>query len=136
MGWLLNEGTATMVILLLAMLALSPGSRRWLRRAASAVGRRARPAPSPPPVLTHRPFECVVRDVRRLRRVYAATRTGVSFAKSEAVRRAYDDVLAEGCAALDVTHLLGVLDGEELEQERLRVERMLHRWGLGLDDAA
>ena len=82
----------------------------------------------------HRPFELIVHDVRRLHRRYCETRTGVSFAKSEAVRRAYDDALAEGCDALGLSHLLGVLEaGEELDRERTRVERLLHRWGLALD---
>jgi hypothetical protein len=69
--------------------------------------------------------------------LYRATRRGVSFAKSEAVRRAYDDVLVEGCEALGITHLLGVLPpGDERDAERVRVERLLHVWGLDLDDAA
>lgn len=82
-----------------------------------------------------REIEVVAREARRLGRRFRATREGVSFAKSEAYRRAYDGVLAEGCDALGVTHLLAVLPaGEELDRERLRVERALHRWGLVLDD--
>lgn len=83
-----------------------------------------------------RPIEDVARDLRRLHQRYAATRTGVSYAKHEAVRFAYDHALAEGCDALGVTHLLGVLEaGADLDLERLRVERLLHRWGLSLDAA-
>lgn len=83
-----------------------------------------------------RPIEDVARDVRRLRQRYAATRSGVSYAKQEAFRLAYDHALAEGCDALGITHLLGVLaDGADLDLERVRVERLLHRWGLSLDAA-
>ncbi len=78
----------------------------------------------------------VAREARRLGGRFRATRDGVSFAKSEAYRRAYDGVLGEGCDALDVAHLLAVLaPGPDLDAERLRVERVLHRWGLVLDDA-
>ena len=76
-------------------------------------------------------------DARRLGQRYRFTRHGVSYAKSEAVRSAYDGVLGEGCDALGVAHLLGVLEpGDELDAERVRVERMLNIWGLHLDDVA
>ncbi len=89
------------------------------------------------PVPARREIEVVAREARRLGRRFRATRDGVSFAKFEAYRRAYDGVLAEGCDALGVTHLLTVLEpGPDLDAERVRVERMLHRWGLVLDDAA
>ena len=53
------------------------------------------------------------------------------------MRRAYDGALAEGCDALGLAHLLGVLEaGEELDRERTRVEQLLHRWGLALDEPA
>jgi hypothetical protein len=115
---------------------------RWhlaerLGRAAVTLARRSGVLTEPPPTPEHRPFELIVYDVRRLRRRFCETRSGVSFAKSEAVRRAYDDVLAEGCDALGLVHLLGVLDaGEELDRERERIERLLHRWGLALDESA
>ena len=119
MRWLLGEGLA-----------------RRLGRAARLLARRSGTRTEPPPAPEHRPFELIVHDVRRLHRRFCETRTGVSFAKSEAVRRAYDDALAEGCDALGLSHLLGVLDaGEELDRERTRVERLLHRWGLALDES-
>ena len=115
---------------------------RWhlserLGRAALTLARRSGILTEPPPRPAHRPFELIVHDVRRLHRRFCETRSGVSFAKSEAVRRAYDDALAEGCDALGLVHLLGVLrDGEELDRERARIERLLHRWGLALDESA
>ena len=109
-----------------------------LGRAVRALARRSGGLAEPPPSFpAHRPFELVVHDVRRLHRRFLETRSGVSYAKSEGVRRAYDGALAEGCDALGLAHLLGVLDaGGELDQERTRVEQLLHRWGLALDEPA
>jgi hypothetical protein len=116
---------------------LSDGLVRRFGRAARSFGRRAGALAEPLPNPDHRPFELIVRDMRRLHRRFCETRTGVSFAKAEGVRRAYDDALAEGCDALGLAHLLGVLGaGEELDRERDRVERLLHRWGLTLDEPA
>jgi hypothetical protein len=140
MGWLLSEGTAVLVILVAALLVVDPRARRGALATVHALGSAARRcglAPEPAPPVEHRPIEVVAREARRLGRRYRTTRRGVSYAKSEAVRRAYDDVLAEGCEALGVAHLLGVLDpGDELDTERVRVERVLHIWGLSVDDAA
>jgi hypothetical protein len=139
MGWLLSEGTVLVMVAVGLLLATSRRCRRPFRRAAHVAARTPerlgfRTVAAPPP---GRPIEVVAREARRLGRRYRATRRGVSFAKSEAVRRAYDDVLAEGCEALGITHLLGVLPtGEERDAERARVERLLHLWGLDLDDAA
>lgn len=140
MGWLLSDGSAVLVILLTALLVASPRSRHRVLATGHSLDTAVRrlgflPVPAPP--VEHRPIEVVSREARRLGRRFRATRRGVSFAKSEAVRRAYDDVLAEGCEALGVPHLLGVLDpGDELDAERTRVERLLHVWGLSVDDAA
>ena len=125
MRWLLGEGFA--------------------RRLGRAPRERARGSDAPRgdsprgelPAADHRAFELIVHDVRRLHRRFCETRSGVSFAKSEGVRRAYDHALAEGCAALGLVHLLGVLEaGEELDRERARIEQLLHRWGLALDESA
>ena len=119
-------------IVLVDLLLVSGRCRLLARRAVRALvrparrfGRRADPGPS------GRPIELIASEARRLRQRYRITRQGVSFAKSEAVRRAYDGVLGEGCDALGVAHLLAVLaPGEELDAERVRVERMLTCWGL------
>jgi hypothetical protein len=48
---------------------------------------------------------------------------------------AYDHVLAEACTALDVEHLLGVLEpGDERDLERRRVQDLLWVAGLRIDD--
>jgi hypothetical protein len=62
---------------------------------------------------------------------------GASYARIEARRRAYDEVLGEACRALRLEHLLAVLPpGPELDVERLRVEAVLDRAGFRLDAVA
>jgi hypothetical protein len=91
----------------------------WLR------SRRSRP--------TGRPLEQIACDARRLSVWFRRCPRGQSFAKYEAHRRAYDDVLAEACRALGIEHLLGVLEpGTELDTERARIEWALECAGLEL----
>ena len=83
-----------------------------------------------PPI---RPLEQLAKDARRLGAQHRHRPRGKSFAKCEAHRRAYDNVLGEACAALDITHLLAVLvDSAELDAERARVEWELECRGLEL----
>jgi hypothetical protein len=80
-----------------------------------------------------RPLEAIAADARRLARDFHHQPRGQSFMKYEAHRRAYDEVLAEGCRALRVDHLLGVIEpGRELDAERARVEYRLECAGLEL----
>jgi len=140
MGWPFDEATAVMLIVWTELLVVSPRCRRPFVRVGHAflgASRRAGIVSEVPPEPGGRPIEVIAHEARRLGHRYRLTRQGVSYAKSEAVRRAYDGVLAEGCDALGVAHLLGVLaPGDDLDTERTRVERLLHIWGLGLDDAA
>jgi hypothetical protein len=140
MGWPLNEATAVLLILWAELLVVSPRCRRPVVRVGRLLvgaSRRAGILSAVPPEPGGRPIEVIAHEARRLGQRYRLTRRGVSYAKSEAIRRAYDGVLAEGCDALGVSHLLGVLEpGDELDAERIRVERVLHIWGIGLDDAA
>ena len=70
---------------------------------------------------------------RRLGRRFHHPPPGQRFVKCEAVRQAYDAVLAETCLALGVTHLLQVLPpGPELDAERARVEGALELAGFEL----
>jgi hypothetical protein len=141
MGLPAGEGAVVVVTAVAVSLALSHRLRGrahvLLRNAGRAGLGLARQVGVLPPALEpprHRPIEVVAHEARRLGQRYRETRRGVSYAKSEAVRRAYDDVLAEGCDALGIAHLLGVIDdAAELDAERLRVERLLHVWGLDLD---
>lgn len=82
-----------------------------------------------------RRIELVASDVRRLGQRFRNVPPRVSFARFEALRQAYDEVLSEACKALEVDHLLQVLPpGPELDGERRRVEVALYRAGLRLDD--
>lgn len=84
-----------------------------------------------------RPLEIVAQDARRLATRFYHPSPGASFAKLEGARRAYEYVLAEACAALEVEHLLSVLPpGDELDVERVRVEGLLWLAGLRIDDTA
>jgi hypothetical protein len=82
-----------------------------------------------------RPLEMVAQDARRLATRFHHPPPGASFAKLEGTRRAYEHVLAEACAALEVEHLLGVLPpGDELDVERVRVEGLLWLAGMRIDE--
>ena len=73
-----------------------------------------------------RPIEAIAADLRRLGSRFYGLDPHASFTKTEAVRSAYDRSLSESCAALDLTHLLGILPaGPELDAERERVEEQL-----------
>jgi hypothetical protein len=94
----------------------------------------ARHHPVPKPV--GRPIEAISQSARRLGRQLQHADDGRSAARIGAIRRAYDDVLAEGCAALGLSQLLGVLaEGPELDAERRRVEVVLAGAGMVLVDA-
>jgi hypothetical protein len=97
---------------------LARARTRWVERRRLAHGR---------------PWEQIARDARRLSVWHRTHPPGQSFVKYEAHRRAYDDVLAEACHALDIEHLIGVLEpGPELDSERSRVEWRLESAGLEL----
>lgn len=94
--------------------------RRLRRRTLHAV---------PPPA--NRPIETIAAQVRRLGAEYHGGHPGRSFVKSEALRRAYDDALAEACRALEVaTDLLDLEPGSGRDFERVRIERVLVVAGL------
>jgi hypothetical protein len=114
--------------------SLSPKGRRFRERMGIRFHRaRSRRNVAP----TGRAIELIAADVRRLGIRYHLLDPRVSFAKSDGVRRAYDGVLAECCAALNLTHLLEVIaPGPELDTERARVEGLLEDSGLTLPFAA
>ena len=100
-------------------------------RFGSGSRRRRQPEPE------GRPIEAIVADLHRLGRRFHNLDPRTSFAKVEAVRCAYDRSLSECCAALGITHLLGVLDaGPELDAERERVEEQLAGCGVRFPHAA
>lgn len=133
-GWL-ETVLATAVCVGLTAMVVSPRAWRGAGRLLGWVARvLARFNPRRPP---NRPIETIAREARRLGRSYRYPPRGRSFARFEGTRWAYDKVLAEGCAALGIVHLLDVLPpGAELDAERERVVYLLDQAGMRLDDAA
>lgn len=139
----MDQGVAAGVIQWLAattLIVTSVGAvlyRHELETALRAGLRRVLPTPPPPPPPLGRPIELIARDARRLGTRFRNPPPGLSFARFEGLRRAYDDVLVEACRALELDNLLPVLvPGEERDVERVRVEYALGRVGWRLEDAA
>ena len=103
----------------------TPRSRR------SSAGLPPREAAAEPPAsLT---IERFARQARRLRAELLATDAGTPMARRLSVVKAYDDLLAEACRALDVPDTLtGMPPGVERDAERLHLESELEAAGLHL----
>ncbi len=124
-------GPAWLTLMLLGVLACATGAAS-VHRGRAAPPTAAVAALEPP----RRPLEDIAEDARALGAQFHQPPRGMSWAKYDAVRQAYDRVLAEGCAALGVEHLLDVLPrGTELDAERTRVEGLLWLSGLRIDAA-
>jgi hypothetical protein len=98
---------------------------RWL------AGRRrpARPR-SGTPVPHRRPVELVAADLRRLSRELSMVPSGTPVARRRGLLAAYDDVLCEAAAALEVPeHLTGATPAAR-ELERMRLLAALEAAGL------
>lgn len=78
-----------------------------------------------------RPIERLAADLRRLAGQVDTPSNG-SFASRSGVQRAYDEVLVEACAALEVEQRLAALGGFDREVERVRVESRLASAGLAV----
>jgi hypothetical protein len=97
------------------------------------VLRRLRLLGPPAPVPEHRPIERIAADLRRVRRTLAAFEPGTSAVKKIAARQAYDALLVQACAALEVEHRLHTVpEGMDRDIERFRVEECLRRQGLSV----
>ena len=121
---------------LAALVVASVMGPRWVARCWFALVAAARRLPRVPRRVepAGRPIELIARDVHRLGGRFRCAPVGVSFARFEGRRLAYDRVLVEACDALGIEHLLRVLPpGVELDSERQRVEDSLDRAGLRLD---
>ena len=99
--------------------------RRWRER---------RGTPVPLPTAT-RPIQEIGLRVRRLGSLYYGGPPGRSWVKTDALRRAYEESLDEGCRALEIdTDLLALDPGTERNAERMRVEYLLTDAGLFMRD--
>jgi hypothetical protein len=115
-------------LVLLAVAVIAPSLLFWgllrVPRMVDAAGaylrRRRGPAPSCPPI------ERLAADLRRVRRILAEFPPGTPAIRRRATRQAYDALLVQACAAVDVPHRLDTLaEGVDREVERLRVEEAL-----------
>jgi len=114
-------------VIAVALGDLSVRLRAWLRRRF----RGEEPAP------LGRPIEQIATDLRRLSTRIDRAAPGMSFAKYDSTRRAYDDALVEGCRAMDVPERLSWLPpGVQRDQERRNLEFRLEQCGLRVHDAA
>lgn len=85
------------------------------------------------PVPEHRPIEQVALDARRLGSEVRSIAPGLPRARREGIRAAYDDVLSECCACLEVScELEDLPSGPDRDLERARVEHVLREAGLVL----
>jgi hypothetical protein len=87
----------------------------------------------PPPPPDGPPIERIGCDARRLRRELHTLAPGVPLARRIGLQLAYDDVLVDACAALEIANTLTALPlGAERDAERLYVEHKLRAAGLRL----
>jgi hypothetical protein len=102
---------------------------RWLSGRTSR--RRARRAPSAPSEPARRPLQDVAADLRRLTRQLALVPSGAPLVRWQALWAAYDGVLLEAAAQLEVPHeLTSAPLGMPRDLERLRLLAALEGAGL------
>jgi hypothetical protein len=83
------------------------------------------------PVPAHPPIERLAADLRRVHRDLAECPPGTPNVRRRATRAAYDALLTQACAAVEVPHRLADLpDGIDRDVERLRVEDALRTAGV------
>ncbi|TWH75685.1 hypothetical protein JD78_04249 [Modestobacter roseus] len=99
------------------------------RPATHPAGRRVGP-PTDPNLPARRPLEAVAADVRRLTRELAMVPGGMPMARRRGLLAAYDDVLVEAAALLQVDHRLTEVPPEHRELERIRLIGSLEAAGL------
>jgi hypothetical protein len=120
-------------LVLLVIVVIAPTLLFWVLlrvpRTVDAIGayvrRRRGPAPAHPPI------ERLAADLRRVHRALAEFPPGTPAVRRRATRDAYDALLVQACAAVDVPHRLDrVGEGMDREVERLRVEEALREAGV------
>jgi len=121
-------------LILLVVVVIAPTLLFWVLlrvpRTVDAVGaylRRRRRGPEP----RNPPIERLAADLRRVHRTLADFPPGTPAVRRRATREAYDALLGQACAALDVPHRLDSIgEGMDREVERLRVEEALREAGV------
>lgn len=111
-----------------AALALAPTALCW---AVIRIPRLVRRLRRPEVVASGPTIEQVSADLRRVHRLLATFAPGTPAVRRHGARAAYDALLIQACAAVDVEHRLAELpEGIDREVERLRVEESLRGAGL------
>jgi hypothetical protein len=100
---------------------------RWLTGSRASPFHRPHAAPSVP---ARRPLEQVAADLRRLGRELALVPSGTPVARRRGLLAAYDDVLREAAAALEVPERLADVPPAAREPERMRLLAGLRAAGL------
>lgn len=109
-------------------LAVAPTALCW---AAIRLPRLVRRLRRPQVVATGPSIEQVSADLRRVHRLLTGFEPGTSAIRRLGARAAYDALLVQACAAVEVEHRLAELpEGMDRELERLRVEESLRDAGL------
>jgi hypothetical protein len=120
-------------LLLFVVAVITPTLLFWLLlrvpRTVDAVGAYLRRRRGPSAVAP--PIERLAADLRRVHRILAEFPPGTPALRRRATRQAYDALLVQACAAVDVPHRLDALaEGVDREVERLRVEEALRDAGI------
>jgi hypothetical protein len=124
-SFVLLLGLVLAPVALLTWLDHRVSGRTWRRR------RRPRAHRAPEPL--RRPIQVVAADLRRLSRQLALVPAGAPLVRWQALWAAYDDVLVEAAAQLEVPHALpGTPQGMARDVERLRLLAALEGAGLAV----
>ena len=120
--------------LLLALVATLSMLDRWATgRPARSRRRRRRRRAQPAVQAVGRPIQVVAADLRRLSRQLALVPAGAPLVRWQALWAAYDDVLSEAAAQLEVPHELPTTpSGKARDFERLRLLAALEGAGLAV----
>lgn len=132
----MDDGVPIGNLVLLAVVVIAPTLLFWMLlhtpRAVDAIGARIRRHRRGPEPLTP-PIERLTADLRRVHRTIASFPPGTPALRRRATREAYDALLVQACAAVDVPHRFdGLPEGMDREVERLRVAEALKDAGINL----
>ena len=126
-------GVVAITVAMVAVFGVLANAERIVRLVRARRQRKRQDGPAP----DNRPIESIALDARRLGGEVRSISPGVPHARREGIRAAYDDVLIECCACLEVPCALAVLErGPQRDRERARVERLLRDAGLVLGEVA
>jgi hypothetical protein len=124
-------------LVLVVIVVIAPTALFWVLlrvpRTVDVIGaslrRRVSHRRGPEPA--HPPIERLAADLRRVHRTLADFPPGTPAVRRTATRAAYDALLVEACAALEVPHRLdGLAEGVDRAVERLRLEELLRDAGV------